>query len=184
MPRARLLSTGTAAILCAVLAGAPGCGVQADEGTSDACTELEPFLAIKTEADALDRKMLDLRPTEVTLASVKALSQRYQAASDEYDGFRDRAESELARAESADSDFTNVWELMVESLTIRRDGFLFFAETFANPVTLRDPSTQAEGEEWQRKTLNVNERVEESSGQWMREHGFEETEDGNFIVDC
>lgn len=69
-------------------------------------------------------------------------------------------------------------------MAIRRDGLAFYSQTFANPESLQDPAVQDESEEWGRKTVEINARLEESSSQWMRDHGFEETDDGNFIIDC
>jgi hypothetical protein len=162
-----------------------GCGVQeGGDADASACAEINAFFRIKTDADTLDREILNLRPTQVTPATVKALAPRYSDASEQYDKFHDRAETELGRARSDDSDFAAVWELMTESMAIRRDGMAFFSESFAKPETLRDPAVQDESDEWGRKALDINARMEESSSQWMRDHGFEETGDGNFIVDC
>lgn len=162
-----------------------GCGVQ-EGGDADAaaCAEAEAFFEIKTDADALDREIIDRHPTQVTLATVRALAPRYSDASEQYGGFHDRAEAELERARSDDSDFVAVWDLVVESMAVRRDGMAFFAETFANPESLQDPAVGDESDEWGRKTNDVNARLKESSSRWMRDHGFEETDDGNVTIDC
>lgn len=162
-----------------------GCGVQAgDDGRADACAEIGQWDAVKDDTDALDRELNDLRPAEVTPESVKALAPRYRSASEQYGALLDRAKAELARARSDDSDFTGVWKLTVESLTIRRDGVAFFAAAFARPERFKDPAVQQESGEWRRKTDDINARVQESSSQWMRDHGFEETPDGQFNIDC
>jgi hypothetical protein len=163
-----------------------GCsGVQAgDDPEGSACEDAQAFVAIKGDTDTLDRRMINLRPTAVTLDSVKALAPRYREASDEYDELLGRAREEFHRARAEGSDFLPVWQLTTESLTIRRDGFVFIAKTFANPESLRDPAVLEQVRSWERKILDVNARVEERSNRWLRGHGFEETDDGNFIIDC
>ncbi|MGH7540810.1 MAG: hypothetical protein ACRELC_07415 [Gemmatimonadota bacterium] len=70
---------GTLLVACAFAAG---CGVQAgDDADAAACAEVEAFLAIKDDTTAIDREMLDLRPTTVTIESVKALVPRYGSLS-------------------------------------------------------------------------------------------------------
>lgn len=171
--------------LVGVAVVATGCGVQSgDDSDAAACAEVEVFFAIKNKADALDQEMLNLRPTKVTPDTVRALAPRYSDASEQYGDFFARAEEELARARSDDSDFTDVWELETESLAIRRDAFTFAADVFANPESFKDPAVSAESDEWLRKTEDINTRVEESSNRWLRDHDFEETADGNFIIDC
>lgn len=180
--------TGRLAMCLAATVALVGCGVQAG-GNSEAkdrvCAEVEPYLAVKRDGDALDREMLAVQPpTTVTPETVRSLAPKYRDGSGRYADILDRAETELARARSAQSELTEVWELMTESLTIRRDGFDFFARTFANPERLRDPQVAEELEEIEPRMLDSNSRLEQASKSFLREHGFEETADGQFIIDC
>lgn len=162
-----------------------GCGVQAGSKVDEAdCAAIEAFLLIKQDADALDREMLNLRPATITIESVKALVPRYRAAADEYDALLRRASGELERFRSAESEFTPVWELVTNSLTIRRNGFRFYAEAFANPESFKEPSVVEESRSWERRTIEINARVEAASTEFLRQRDFEERDGGQFVVDC
>lgn len=177
--------TTVAGVLLTACALAAGCGVQAeDDVDAAACAEVKAFVEIKDETAAIDQAMLDLRPTSVTPESVRALVPRYEEARDDYDALLMRASGQLDRSRTEESDSAAVWRLTAESLAIRRDGFAFFAEAFADPASFRDPMVVAESESWLRKTEDANARLEGTSSQWFRDHGFEETDDGNFIIDC
>ena len=162
-----------------------GCGVQAgNEVDASDCTAIKAFVLIKQEADALDREMRDLRPATITIESVKSLAPRYRDAADEYDALLGRASGELERSRSAESEFTAVWEVVNDSLTVRRDGFRFFAKAFSNPESFKDSSVLAESRSWERRTNETNTRLKVSSTEFLRERDFEERDDGQFVIDC
>lgn len=163
-----------------------GCGVQSSHKKMRAdCDAIKAMADIKLRMDRLDRKIQDLRPSTVTLESVRRLAPVYRNAASTYDELSTKATTRLARARSTGrpSDLTRAWSLLIESLKIRRAGMQFFADAFAHPEAF-NRALVAKGQTYQRRTVQFNSRFQSRLTRLLSARGFEQRSDGQFVIDC
>ena len=86
----------------------------------------------------------------------------------------------------SDPNLQAAWDTFIERLEFNIEGMEFFADLFSDPENLTGSSTafEAKGEDFVDGVDELNSKLEQSLNTLMQAQGFEQLDNGSYVVDC